>query len=54
VFVFSSNQKGAIAETAIAAEALKAGIHVLKPVAEHQRYDLAFDLGARILRIQCK
>ena len=50
----SSNQKGAIAEAAITAEAIKLGLQVLKPVAEHERYDLAFDLGNRILRVQCK
>jgi prevent-host-death family protein len=33
---------------------MKLGIEVLKPVAEHVRYDLAFDLGDRILRVQCK
>jgi PD-(D/E)XK endonuclease len=54
MFVLTTNQKGAVAEAAIAAEALKAGIHVLKPIAEHQRYDLAFDLGRRIVRVQCK
>jgi prevent-host-death family protein len=30
------------------------GIDVLEPVVEHGRYDLAFDLGHRILRVQCK
>jgi prevent-host-death family protein len=54
VFVLTSNDKGNIAEAAIALEATKLGIHVLKPVAEHGRYDLAFDLGDRILRVQCK
>ena len=49
-----SNQKGAIAEAAVAFHAIRAGIVVLKPVAEHCRYDLAFDLGARVLRVQCK
>ena len=50
----NSNQKGAIAEAAIAFHAIRAGIVVLKPVAEHCRYDLAFDLASRILRVQCK
>ena len=27
---------------------------MLKPVAEHCRYDLAFDIGDRIVRVQCK
>jgi prevent-host-death family protein len=52
--VLTSNDKGNIAEAAIALEAIKLGIDVLKPVAEHGRYDLAFDLGNRILRVQCK
>jgi hypothetical protein len=50
----TSNQKGNIAEAAIALEAIKLGIEVLKPVAEHGRYDLALDLGTRIIRVQCK
>jgi prevent-host-death family protein len=54
VFVLSTNQKGAIAETAIAAAATKLGISVLRPIAEHGRYDLAFEIGRRILRVQCK
>jgi prevent-host-death family protein len=52
--VLTSNDKGNIAEAAITLEAAKLGIDVLKPVAEHGRYDLAFDLGDRILRVQCK
>jgi hypothetical protein len=27
---------------------------VLKPVAEHSRYDLVFEIGDRLLRVQCK
>jgi prevent-host-death family protein len=54
VFVLSTNRKGAIAETAIAAAATKLGIPVLRPIVEHARYDLAFEIGERILRVQCK
>jgi prevent-host-death family protein len=54
MFVHSTNHKGAVAEAMIAAHAIKHGIAVLRPVAEHSRYDLAFDLGERIIRIQCK
>jgi prevent-host-death family protein len=50
----NSNQKGAIAEAAIALHAIKLGIPVLKPIAEHAPYDLAFELGERIIRVQCK
>jgi hypothetical protein len=52
--VLTSNEKGNIAELAIAFEATKLGVQVLKPLAEHGRYDLAFDLGERVLRVQCK
>jgi len=52
--VLTSNEKGNIAEAAIALEAIKLGIDVLKPVAEHERYDLVFDVGDRLLRVQCK
>ena len=54
MFVLSSNQKGGIAETAILAAATKLGIPVLRPVVEHARYDLAFEIADRILRVQCK
>ena len=54
MFVLSTNRKGAIAETAIAAAATKLGVSVLRPIVEHARYDLAFEIGDRILRVQCK
>jgi hypothetical protein len=50
----TTDQKGAIAETAIAHAATKLGIDVYRPVAEGGRYDLIFDLGCRLLRVQCK
>jgi prevent-host-death family protein len=52
--VLTSNDKGNIDEAAITLEAIKLGIDVLKPIAEHGRYDLVFDLGDRLLRVQCK
>ena len=52
--MLTSNDKGNIAEAAIALEAAKLGIDVLRPVDEHGRYDLAFDLGTQIIRVQCK
>ena len=52
--MLTSNDKGNIAEAAIALEAIRLGIDVLKPVAEHGRYDLLFDLGDRVMRVQCK
>jgi PD-(D/E)XK nuclease superfamily protein len=50
----SSNHKGSVAELAIATAAAKQGIQVLMPMTEHGRYDLAFEIGAQIMRIQCK
>jgi prevent-host-death family protein len=52
--VLSSNRKGAIAETKIAAAATELGISVLRPIVEHGRYDLAFEIGDELLRVQCK
>lgn len=51
--MLTTNQKGAIAETAIAHEAIKLGIGVLRPLSD-MRYDLVFDTGDRLLRVQCK
>ena len=53
MFVLTTNQKGGIAETKIAAAATELGISVLRPIIEHGRYDLAFEIGERILRVQC-
>ena len=53
-FVLSPNDKGNIAEAKIAAAATRLGIGVLRPTAEHGRYDLAFEVGDRLVRIQCK
>src|ERR687898_821081 len=49
-----STLKGAIAETAIALEAIKLGIYVLRPMIEGRRYDLLFDVDHRLYRVQCK
>ena len=50
----TTNQKGAIAEAAIALEAVKLGVEVYRPMAEGGRYDLIFGLEDRLLRVQCK
>jgi PD-(D/E)XK endonuclease len=51
----STNHKGAIAETAITAEATRLGIEVYRPVAEGGRFDLIFAFADRSLaRVQCK
>jgi len=49
----TTNQKGAIAETAIVHAATKRGVAVLKPVSD-ERYDLVFDFRPRLVRVQCK
>src|SRR5436305_11149249 len=48
------NDYGAIAEAAIAAEAERFQIGVLKPLFRDLRYDFVFDVGGRLLRVQCK
>lgn len=50
----TTDQKGAIAEACIAAEALKLGIEVYRPVAEGGRYDMILDIAGKLWRIQCK
>jgi hypothetical protein len=52
--VLTTNQKGAIAETAIACAATKLGFGVLKPLADGERYDLVLDLRPTLVRVQCK
>ena len=49
-----SNRKGAIAEAAIAFEATRQGIPVLRPIVEHGRFDLGFKIADKLLRVQCK
>jgi hypothetical protein len=51
--VLTTDQKGALAEQAIAFEALTHGVGVSRPLGD-ERYDLIFDLRPRLLRIQCK
>jgi hypothetical protein len=48
------NLTGNIAELKIAAAAVELGIPVLRPMTEHTRYDLVFEIGGRLLRVQCK
>ena len=48
------NHKGNVAELAIAKEAASLGLSVLKPLTEHERYDLVLGIGGRLLRVQCK
>ena len=48
------NHKGNVAELAIATEAARLGLSVLKPLTEHERYDLVLGMPGRLLRVQCK
>jgi hypothetical protein len=52
--VMNPSQKGAAAEWAIIAEAIKLGVVVLRPLVEGCRYDLMFDIDGRLVRVQCK
>jgi prevent-host-death family protein len=54
VRVGSTDHKGAVAEAKIAAAALELGVSVFKPIAEHGRCDLVFEVGPQLLRVQCK
>ncbi len=51
--MLSTNQKGAIAEGAIACAAMRLGVGVFRAVAD-ERYDLILDTGQRLIRVQCK
>jgi hypothetical protein len=51
--MLTTDQKGAVAEAAIAAVALAHGVGVARPLSD-EKYDLIFDLGQRLLRVQCK
>jgi hypothetical protein len=52
--MLTSDQKGSIAEIEIAAAAIRLGIAVFKPLSDGHRYDLIFDLGRCLVRVQCK
>jgi hypothetical protein len=52
--VLTTDQKGAIAEQAIAQAAIELDIGVYRPMAEGGRYDLIFDVRGRLFRVQCK
>ena len=51
--MLTTNQKGFIAETAVLHECAKLHVPVAKPL-DDQKYDLIFDLGEKLLRVQCK
>jgi PD-(D/E)XK endonuclease len=52
--MFSSNQKGSVAEQAIQFAAVKCGVVVYRPVSEHSRADLLFETERGLWRVQCK
>ena len=52
--MLTTDQKGNIAETSITAAAVKLGVVIYRPVMEGARYDLIFDAGLDLLRVQCK
>lgn len=52
--MLTTDQKGNIAEQAIALAATRLGFGVYRPVGEGGRYDFILDLGDHLLRVQCK
>jgi PD-(D/E)XK endonuclease len=52
--LLTTDQKGSIAELAIAQAAIEIGIDVYAPVASGGRYDLLFLIDGRLTRVQCK
>ena len=50
----STNQKGAIAEAMVIAEAAKLGVVAYRPMSEGGRADLILEVGPRLLRTQVK
>jgi len=50
----NTKQIGDISEAFIAAELLKLGYSVSKPLGDNQRYDLIIDDGNNFYRVQCK
>ena len=49
-----TKKKGDIAEQAVVLQALKQGWGVLKPVGDRLPYDLVFDIGGSLIKIQVK
>ena len=50
----TTDQKGNVAEAAVALASLERGIDVYRPVGEGGRYDLVLDLPTGLARVQCK
>ncbi len=52
--MLTTDQKGAVAELAIAHAAAELGVGVFKPLTDGERYDLIFDFRPQLMRVQCK
>jgi hypothetical protein len=52
--VLTTDQKGAVAELAIARAGAELGVGVFKPLTDGERYDLIFEIGSKLYRVQCK
>ena len=52
--MLTTDQKGNIAELAVARAAIERGVDVYRPVGEGSRYDLLFDIDRVLWRVQCK
>jgi PD-(D/E)XK endonuclease len=52
--MLTTDQKGNIAEAEIVASAITLGIDVYTPVGEGGRYDMIFEIGDQLVRVQCK
>lgn len=52
--MLTTDQKGNVAELAVARAAIELGIDVYRPVGEGGRYDMIFEIGDRLCRVQCK
>lgn len=52
--ILTPTEKGGIAEAEIIAAAVRLGIVVARPLTEGKRYDLIFDIGGDLLRVQRK
>ena len=52
--MLTPDQKGSVAEAAITLAAISLGLDVLRPVSDGLRYDLIFDTGVTLVRVQCK
>lgn len=50
----NTRHKGTIAEQAAVLQALKRGWGVLQPIGDHLPYDLVFDVGGTLVKVQVK